>query len=432
LPALNQSLAVFLARLSARFINVPAESMDEGIRDGLRSLAEFLEVDRCSLARITAGGEVSVVGCYAAPGVTSVPTGGAGVQLPWYANELAHGRVVQISRPADLPPQATVERAYMRDSGAKSHLGIPITVGGMPLCALSVTTFRRRMDFPQELVTSIRLMGEVLANALARGESEGRLRRMEAELSHLTRVATVGQLAASIAHEINQPLCAILSNARAALRLLGQGKAAVGEVRAALRDIAADSNRAGEIVSRSHRLLKPRELALQRVALNDIVRDLLVLMHGEILIRQVRVRLELADELPTVVGDPVQLQQVVLNLFVNAADATALVSGREREMTIRTEVVDGQVRVLVSDNGVGLTRDVAAKMFDPFFTTKTSGLGMGLAINRTIMDAHGGNLWAFANGDHGSTVGFSIPCAPAPVVKHRAARPRQRHVPSPG
>src|SRR5688572_29390174 len=222
LPTMAHSLAAFLAKLSARFINVRVESMDDGIRDGLAGLAEFLKVDRCSLARISAGGDVSVVGCYAVPGVASVPTGGAGVQLPWYANELAHGRVVQITRPSDLPPQATVERAYMRESGAKSHLGIPITVGGMPLRALTVTTFRRPMDFPEEFITSIRLMGEVFANALARRESECRLRRMEAELSHLTRVATVGQLAASIAHEINQPLCAILSNARAALRLLGQ------------------------------------------------------------------------------------------------------------------------------------------------------------------------------------------------------------------
>jgi signal transduction histidine kinase len=411
--------AAFLAKLSARFVNLRIECMDDEIRDALRSIVEFFDVDRCSLARITAVGELSVICAYTISDVAPVPSDDACAQLPWYANELARGRIVHVPRPSELPPLATLERTYMRDSGMKSHLGIPVTVGGMPLCALGVATFRRYTSFPQEFILSLQLIGEVLANALARRESESRLRRMEAELSHLTRVATIGQLAASIAHEINQPLCAIVSNAQAALRLLTQGKRGAGEVRAALRDIAADCKRAGDIVSRSHRLLKPRELTLQPVSLNEVVRDVLALMHGEILIRQVRARLDLRDDMPQVAGDPVQLQQVVVNLLVNAADATATGSSSEREVTVRTEAADGQVRVLVSDNGIGLTTDVAARMFDPFFTTKANGLGMGLAINRTILEAHGGKIWATPNGDRGTTVAFSLPVRP-PVKAGKA------------
>jgi signal transduction histidine kinase len=421
-PLAGDSYAAFLAELSARFVNTRIELLDEVIRDALRRIVEFLDVDRCSLTRITSSREVVLVSAYSPPGVPPPPPGNACAQLPWYANELVHGRIVNLTHPSDLPPQASDEQAYMQDSGMRSHLAIPINVGGMPTCALSVAMFRRAMTFTPEFIVSLRLVGEVVANALARRESEGRLRRMEAELSHLTRVATVGQLAASIAHEINQPLCAIVSNAQAALRLLTQGKSAAGEVRAALRDIAADSKRAGDIVSRSHRLLKPRELSLQSVSVNDIVRDVMTLMHGEILIRHLRARAELQDDLPAVDGDPVQLQQVMLNLFVNAADATATVSPGDREVTIRSEKVDDQVRVLVSDNGIGLTPDVAARMFDPFFTTKSNGLGMGLAINRTIMDAHGGHIWASANSGRGVTVTLSLPArAPARTPASRKA-----------
>jgi signal transduction histidine kinase len=414
--------ATFLAELSARFVNVRIESVDDEISGALRGIVERLDVDRCSLGRISAGGEFALLSSYSPPGMPPLPPD-ACAKLPWYADELAHGRIVHLSRAADLPPHADVERAFMRDSGMKSHLGVPISVGGMPLCAMGVSAFRRRMTFPQEFVASLQLIGAVFANALARRENEFRLRRMEAELSHVTRVATVGQLAASIAHEINQPLCAIVSNAQAALRLLRQGKSGVGEARAALRDIAADSKRAGDIVSRSHRLLKPRELSLQPVSMNDIVRDVMMLMHGDMVIRHIRAKTDLQDDLPAVAGDAVQLQQVVLNLFINAADATAPVSDRAREVTIRTETVDGHVRVLVSDNGVGLTPDVAARMFDPFFTTKNNGLGMGLAINRTILEAHGGQIWACANSDRGTTVAFSIAARPSRTRSRHSAPP---------
>ena len=403
------AFAEFLAKLTARFSNISIEAVDDEITDSLRRIVEFLGVDRCSLARFAVNGEFLVINCYAAPGVKPLPVGDIRPQWPWYADELLHGRAVRVSCVEDLPPQATSERAYVAASGMKSHLGIPITVAGMPLCALGVATFSRQMEFEQEFITSLLLAGEVLVGALAWREAECRLRRMEAELSHITRVATVGQLATSIAHEINQPLCAIVSNAQAAIRLLEQGQSMLGEVTAALRDITADGKRASEIVSRSHLLLKPKELSFQPVSLNNVVHDVHALLRSDIVIRRVHVRLDLQEDLPQALGDFVQLQQVVLNLLVNAADATATVFDRERTVTLRTCRAGKELRLLLSDNGVGIAPEVAARMFDPFFTTKPSGLGMGLAISRTIIEAHGGQIWATPNPELGATIGFSLP-----------------------
>jgi signal transduction histidine kinase len=413
-PAVEQALAErlaferFLADLSARFVNVPGEKVDAEIQNGLRRLVEFLDVDHSSLARLTPEGTVVVLSSYAGPGIAAPLLGGFGEGLDWYVRELMQGRVVRISR-LDLPPDAIHERTFAQATGVKWHVGIPVTVSGMPPCVVGLATFRRQHGFAEESIPRLRLIGEVFANALARRDSEARLRRVHAELSHVTRVSTMGQLAASIAHEINQPLCAIITNAQAALRQLSRPRPELEEVGGALRDIAADGKRAGEVVSKSHGQLRRHAPEFQPLSINDVIRDVVSLVHGEAVIRRVALRLDLHESLPAVSGDRVQLQQVVLNLVVNAIDATADVAEEPRQILLRSERSRSQVRVTVSDTGVGLTPEVASRMFDPFYTTKRNGLGMGLAINRTIVQAHGGRMWAAPNRGRGASVAFSLP-----------------------
>ena len=404
----------FLADLSAEFINVASDRVERKIEEGLRRLAEYLEIDRTNLARLTPEGDFQTLVVYSVPGaVPSIPDYDRGV--PWYAGEMRAGRIVQLPRLADLPPEASAERTLCESVGVRSHFGIPINVGGMPLCVLGLTMFQREIDFADEMISRLRLIGEVFANALARRDADDALRRMHNDLAHVTRVSTVGQLAASIAHEVNQPLCAIIANAEAALNFVNAPQTNLTEVREALADIIASGKLAGDVIARSHRLLKRRETQIERLSVNQLVRDVCAVVRGEALMRKIKLTWELSDSAPEILGDRVQLQQVMLNLLVNAMDAVANAPTGERHVMARTQKSpsnDGGSRVTVRDNGIGLTAEVAAKMFDPFFTTKLHGLGMGLAINRTIVNAHGGQLGAAANspGDGGGTsVWFDLP-----------------------
>jgi two-component system, LuxR family, sensor kinase FixL len=228
-----------------------------------------------------------------------------------------------------------------------------------------------------------------------------------AELAHLTRVTTLSELSGSLAHELNQPLAVILSNAQAAQRLLAQSPPDIAEASAILMDIVRADCRAGEVIQRLRALLKRGETALLPMSLNEAIEDVLRLAQSDLIGRGVAVVRRLADSLPEVKGDRVQLQQVVLNLILNGADAMSANEPGARRLNIVTARHGRVVRVSVRDEGCGLSTD-AEKIFQPFFTTKAHGLGMGLAICRVIIDAHKGRLWAEANPDRGTVFHFEL------------------------
>jgi C4-dicarboxylate-specific signal transduction histidine kinase len=235
------------------------------------------------------------------------------------------------------------------------------------------------------------------------------------ELAHLTRVNTLGELSGALAHELNQPLGIILSNAQAAQELLAQQPPDVAEVRDILSDIVAADRRAGDIIERLRHLLKRGEPSLRPLSLNDVIEDVLQLAQADLVGRGVAVVRELARELPPVVGDRVALQQLVLNLTLNAAEAMSANAPDARRLQLQTQLREGRVRVSVRDEGAGLPGDVE-RLFQPFYTTKPQGLGMGLAICRTIVTAHRGRLWAEPNAGRGAVFHFELPAAePAPA-----------------
>jgi PAS domain S-box-containing protein len=231
------------------------------------------------------------------------------------------------------------------------------------------------------------------------------------ELAHLSRVTMLGELSGSLAHELNQPLTAILSNAQAAQRLLARCEVDLDEVREILNDIVSDDKRAGEVIHGLRVLLKQGESRHQPLDLNDVVRDVIRLVRSDLLNHAVILTTELAPALPPVVGDRVQLQQVLLNLVVNGYEAMTEVVGTDRKLIVRTGLTDdGRVCVSVTDRGHGIPPEDLERVFEPFFTTKTQGLGLGLAVCRTIISAQGGRLWAANNnGAHGATIQFSLP-----------------------
>ena len=241
-------------------------------------------------------------------------------------------------------------------------------------------------------------------------EERERLRQLEADLAHINRVSMMGELAASIAHEVNQPLSGVVVNANACLRWLAGDSPNLEEAREAVRRIVRDGKRAGDVIARIRALATKTATAKERLDLNEAVREVVAFAGDQLRKNRVAVRTELAADLLPVSGDRVQLQQVVLNLVMNAIEAMSSVEERPRELIVRTQNDDaGQVRVTVQDSGMGLDPQSMERIFDAFYTTKRGGMGMGLAISRSIIQNHGGKLWAVANEGPGLSVQFTIP-----------------------
>jgi len=236
------------------------------------------------------------------------------------------------------------------------------------------------------------------------------LKRDRQELAHLTRVSTLGELAGSLAHELNQPLTAILSNVQAAQRFIEHDPPDLAEVRDILNDIVDDSCRASEVIRRIRAFVKKEELELVRLDINGVLRDVVQLLHSDAIVRGVHLSLDVDEHLPPVRGDKVQLQQVMLNLIVNAFDAVRDVDPLDRVVTaFAGRDRDGMIRVAVRDRGHGMSADRLERIFKPFVTSKAQGLGLGLSISRSIVEMHRGRLWAEKNSDQGMTFHVTLP-----------------------
>jgi len=242
-----------------------------------------------------------------------------------------------------------------------------------------------------------------------RKHAEQEARQIRDELAHAGRIATMGEMAAALAHELNQPLAAILSNAQAATRFLKAPNPDLTELRDILHDIVDDDARAGEVIRRIRSLVKKDRTDVRPLYVNIILKEVIGLLHSDAVIRGIVVLHELGPDLPKILGDRIQLQQVVLNLLLNAFDAMRDGLSRDRVVIVRSRLVDSEVLVTVSDSGPGVPPEDMDRLFEPFRSTKPGGLGMGLSISRSIVASHGGRMWAENNTTRGATVGFTLP-----------------------
>ena len=315
--------------------------------------------------------------------------------------------------PEDLPLlDDMLKRASGQASGFEYQLRLRTeTVKYLQLSA-------RRSEAADEEALYIGAIQDVTRRRL----SEEALGKVRCELARLARVSSLGALTASIAHEVNQPLAGIMTNASTCLEMLGTDQPDIDGARETARRTIRDTERACEVIARLRALFGNRGGKSESVDLNGAAREVTALSMSELHRRRVMLRTELAEDLPLVTGDRVQLQQVILNLLLNAVEAMSAVEDRPRQLVIRSEL-DGQdrVRLSVQDTGVGFAPQEAPRLFEAFYTTKSGGMGIGLSVSQSIVESHDGRLWAELNSGPGATFAFSVPVRGDECGAHRRA-----------
>ena len=401
-----------LSEQVATFSRVSGADVDRAIQRALRRIADFLSVDWGNLTEYSDDSQTArVTHWWVAEGVGAQPSAIGFEEIPWVVTRLRRGELVRFSTTDELPAgEAAVDRQTYRRLGIKSQVAVPLTVEGEVVGALAFSTVGTERVWRDEFVQRLHLLGDVFANTLSRRRSEMEGRRLLQDLAHVGRVSTMGELTASLAHELNQPLTAILSNAQAAQRILHAGGADLAEIREILGDIVEDDKRAADVIQRLRGFLKKGQLEFSTLDVGELVSQVARLVSSDAIIRNVVIRLDLAIGLPPIGGDRVQLQQVVLNLLMNGLDAMRGCDAGERTLVLRTFMASpARVVVAVTDSGVGIKETNLEQVFHAFYTTKPDGLGMGLAIARSIVEAHGGQLDARSNPEGGATFSFTLP-----------------------
>jgi len=555
--ALSLRLAheTLLSDLSAVFVNLPVERIDEEIQQGMGRIATALGIDRAAMLRFCdEGAGIGVTHAWAADGLMHAPIGPLHGTFAWSRESIRRGQITAATCLDDVPGLSDEEKAYCRREGMKSAVLIPVAVAGETLGAMVFSSLRKERTWSSELIQRLRLMGEIFGNAMLRKRAEEALiasernyreifdatsegtiiydptrraildvnevalqmygysyaellqsrpealwigippdgdedaehrlvnaveqgsqifeclsRRKDggdfwtevnlkkssiggqprviivvrditerkeaekvaemhrAELARAWHVNALGEMASGLAHELNQPLCAILNYANGCLRLTRKKELPKAALRDAVKEVIGQAERAGDIIKRIRGLVGKREPRCVKLDVKSLLSDAMGMIEKEAAKHDVTVVSELKGRLPKVKADDVEIEQVALNLMRNAIEAMGDEEGTERKLTIATSRPEkGTVEVAIRDTGRGLSPELSERVFDSFFTTKEHGLGIGLSLSRRIVEAHGGRLWAESDGSSGTTFRFTLPVVGGPHGKHRPRSVRRR------
>jgi signal transduction histidine kinase len=398
---------------------------DRAIPFALQKIGEFVGAERVALWRsgdVVPSTHFIAMQQWHAAGFAGPAAQGRSSDLPWINLMLRRGHVVRIARLSELPPEAHADAAALRRTGVRSLLAVPITIDGRNGGALTLASIEREHEWPDTLMPGVSLLAEVFANLQAREAAERLKLAAEVEaaqwrerLAHIVRVHTAGEMSVALAHEITQPLGAIENYALAARRRIADAEPDLVRLGELIDKIVGQATRAGDVITRMRSMVQRHELEPKPIDIERAVTECMGMVKMDCDLRNIRISLARVQPPPVAVVDEIHLQQVVLNLLRNAAEATDGANRDDaREISVSLSLNErDEVLVEVADRGVGIAEGDLERVFETFYSTKSHGLGVGLAICRRLIEAHGGKLWASHRDGGGATFHFTLPAATA-------------------
>jgi signal transduction histidine kinase len=403
-----------VSELSAAMTRASAHEVDREIEVWLGRISQALGLDRSGIyERNSPSDPVRTTHTWKRPDVPPLPRDFDPQKfLKTTTDWVLAGNQLVFSSPAGIPAELADAREFVARYGLKASAVIPMWAGNRVIGGAGFDKFRTAREWPPELLEYLAFSVRLFGSAIERKQSEIALLAAQAELRIASRRNMMSELVASLVHEINQPLGAILSNLGGLTRLLSQKNPERALALAAVSDAIEDTKRTSEIIRRVRFLFKGHAERKIAIRIGDLVSEVVKLVANEAALRKILVRVEIAPSVRRVIGDRVQLQQCLLNLIINAFDAIREAKSDRREVVVAVvPEKTGWVRTSVCDSGAGIARSVASRLFEPFVTTKSEGMGLGLLLTRSIVEHHGGRIWATPNPDQGATFAFTLPLA---------------------
>lgn len=407
----KRSLQRLLAEIAPGFTRVPPREVNAAIEDAQRRIVEILGLDRSMLWQMgeRQGDIIATHLWWNEEKAQPPPAFPSAENLPWACARIARGEIICFSSLDALPEDAGRDAETFRTHGIKSNLTLPLIGEKEVFGALAFTMTTAERNWEEDEVMQLQLLAQVISNVMGRQRAELREEQLRRELTHAMRVATLGELAGAIAHELNQPLAAILSNAQAARRFLADGQIDQQELQAILDDVVRDDKRAGNVIHNLRSMVSKQPSVRSLCCLGELAKETLEILHSQLIAAGIVVRLRLGGDLPMVEAARVELQQVLMNLFVNAVHAMESAPPEARILEVETSLGENMVAVTVRDHGDGIPSDRLSTIFAPFFSTKATGLGLGLSICHRILENHSGRLKASNHSDGGAVFTLLLP-----------------------
>ncbi|SDR23388.1 GAF domain-containing protein [Rhizobiales bacterium GAS191] len=410
-----------LAEISTSLLGTLQRDITGAIRTALQTIAEFLGAERAALWRLGTGGtQFEPTHTWVASGIVSLRPLAVDERLPWIVARIAQGDIVSLPKVDGTLAEFTPQKRTLRQMGAQSLLMVPLALDDATIGAVSLDTVSVARVWPEALLPRLRLIGEIFGSLLVRqraaeqvGEAKFETGQFRERLAHLVRVRTAGEMSVAIAHEISQPLVAIKNYALAARRRLPTGNALeTAKVEKLMDKISAQASRAGEVIHSLRAMVKMHQSEATMVEVGQLVASTLRLVEMEKRIADIRLEVAAEPDLSPVFADAIQIQQVVLNLAHNAIEAMEAAGMTDGVLKVGVMgTTENEVLVSVADSGPGIAADDLEHIFDSFYSTKPQGLGVGLSISRSIVEAHGGRLSLASNASSGSVFQFTLPIA---------------------
>ena len=407
----NLRLLRLLAEISSNFVLLPSDQMDALIEETQKLIVETMEIDRSTLWQFVdnrAG--LVLTHCWQRPGWSPIPPNfDASLNLPWSHANVLMGRMFHFSKVDHLPPEAALDQQNFRSHGPKSNVTIPLLAAGKVFGALAFATLEAERNWTSDEINGLGLVARIISNALGRRRAERNAELLRNELARVSRASVLGEIAAGLAHEINQPLASILCNAQAARRFITNGTIDPVELVNILDDIIRDNKRASGVIRNLRDALDGTPLARNPCCVNELIAEVRAFTQASLSRDHIILEIKTGEARIPVHTAKVEIQQVLANLIHNASQAMAETPIGRREITVDSRISDGKALVSVADHGCGFPPDEAGRLFSPFHSNKPTGLGMGLAICRRIIEANGGMIEARTRVSGGAVFSFTLP-----------------------